>query len=598
MKNPTTPGICHQLDEPDLITKWRHLWPHPDNQRVIRETLGALLDDYYHWHARWQPSSTAASPADDSLVHRSVILLRELSQRLQVDSMPWPASGYLAQINTDVLLPAELAYFAAMLYNPNNVTPEASPVTTALEYELSDDFCSLFGFDPEHGWAHLTSGGHAANYEGMWIARNLKCIPLAIAEMPELAGLLEDNDLDRLCNLPPACIAQLLTQAAEQGQLDALLAHARTLRLHPSLAAGRILVAHGRHYAWDKCADLLGLTLEPIDVDASMRIDVEHLRRRLFAHLQAAHPIVAVVATVGSSGEGSVDEIHRIVALRQECEQRFGASFFLHADAASGGYYRSLLLSPTKGDDTSFASTISDQSAKLKPEVAEALRALNCVDTVTVDPHKCGYVPYPAGCLAMRERRFSWVIGSQIKYFGQAQCGHMDFGPYTLEGTRPGAAAAAVWTAHRLLGLNRDGYGALLSGNLCTASRLHHALNALPPLSIDGYTHRFQSIYGPDLSIINFCVRPIERVGSVEQRITLLSERIIGSPQQRHARTENMPWFSRNRMALQQIMPDDNHSTCETTVVRCCVMKPVTNGQFPEFWHNNLKKILERVKGK
>ncbi|MDR5762380.1 pyridoxal-dependent decarboxylase [Caballeronia sp. LZ035] len=235
-------------------------------------------------------------------------------------------------MNSDPLLPAGLAYFAAMLYNPTNVTPEASPVTTTLEHEPSDDFCGLFGFDPEQGWAHLTSGGHAANDEAMWIARNLRRVPFALVEGSGAP------DAVRLCNLPPREIVARLAQALEHEPPDRLRARINALHDHPALTGGRILVASGRHYSWDKCADLLGLVLEPVEMDASMRIDVPALCECLFAHFAAARPVVAVVATAGSSGEGSVDEIHRIAALRFECEERFGASFFLHVDAAFGGY--------------------------------------------------------------------------------------------------------------------------------------------------------------------------------------------------------------------------------------------------------------------
>ncbi|MDR5783500.1 pyridoxal-dependent decarboxylase [Caballeronia sp. LZ065] len=482
-----------------------------------------------------------------------------------------------------------------MLYNPNNVTPEASPVTTTLEHELSDDFRGLFGFDPQQGWAHLTSGGHAANYEAMWIARNLRRVPFALAEGNSPA------DAPLLCNLPPREIVERLAQALRHDPPDRLRTRINALHDHPALRGGRILVASGRHYSWDKCADLLGLVLEPVEMDASMRIDMTALRERLFAHFEAARPVVAVIATAGSSGEGSVDEIHRIVALRLECEERFGASFFLHVDAAFGGYYRAL-LEPCIDEDACTAPHVSEV---LKPEVVEALQALCHADTVTVDPHKCAGVPYPAGCLAIRDRRFSWAIASQTRYFRPLSSRlreHMEAGPHTLEGARPGAAAAAVWTAHRLLGLHRNGLGALLAGNALTATRLHHALNAQPAFLLDGVTHRFKSLFSPDLCILNFCVCPAEQVVSDARRIELLSERMIGNAQFHGAGDQKLLWFSRNRVALQDFMPGAVHldadETDETTLVRCCVMKPVTHDAFAAFLRNSLDRLFARIEGR
>ena len=67
-----------------------------------------------------------------------------------------------------------------MLYNPNNVAPEASPLTTLIEYEVGQDLCALLGFrrippsgtfdtsGEPLGWGHITCGGSIANLESMW----------------------------------------------------------------------------------------------------------------------------------------------------------------------------------------------------------------------------------------------------------------------------------------------------------------------------------------------------------------------------------------------------------------------------------------------
>lgn len=59
--------------------------------------------------------------------------------------------------------------------NPNNVTIEASPITTIAEMEVGDDLCRLFGYnvDPSQtemplGWGHITCDGSVANLESVW----------------------------------------------------------------------------------------------------------------------------------------------------------------------------------------------------------------------------------------------------------------------------------------------------------------------------------------------------------------------------------------------------------------------------------------------
>lgn len=87
----------------------------------------------------------------------------------------------------DLSMPALMGYFMTMLYNPNNVSIEASPFTTVVEMEVGSDLCKMFGFnvDPDKqdqpvAWGHITCDGSVANLESMWVARNLKYYPFSI----------------------------------------------------------------------------------------------------------------------------------------------------------------------------------------------------------------------------------------------------------------------------------------------------------------------------------------------------------------------------------------------------------------------------------
>ena len=82
----------------------------------------------------------------------------------------------------DQVLPGIVGYFAAMLYNPNNVTREASPVTTSYEVEVAQQLARMVGYATEKSWGHVTSGGTVANFEALRVARNLKYFPLAVKD--------------------------------------------------------------------------------------------------------------------------------------------------------------------------------------------------------------------------------------------------------------------------------------------------------------------------------------------------------------------------------------------------------------------------------
>lgn len=134
----------------------------------------------------------------------------------------------------DLAMPAQLGYFMAMLYNPNNVSIEASPITTVVEMETGDDLCRMFGFNTDPAsdlpvaWGHITCDGTIANLESMWVSRNLKFYPLSIHSAMKKGGplniiadkfqittctgedkLMKDLQVWELLNLKPATILDI-----------------------------------------------------------------------------------------------------------------------------------------------------------------------------------------------------------------------------------------------------------------------------------------------------------------------------------------------------------------------------------------------------
>ena len=459
------------------------------------ELLAAVLGDYRRWQRTCaEAAGPAAGPAPGEVPEEvpgaAVELLRGLSRRLAAESTPWPSPLYLGQLTPDPPLAAALAQFCALLYNPNNVTAEASPVTTELEHEVGDDLCRLVGHDPATGWAHLASGGHSANFEAVWIARTLRWLPAAAATLPQARELVAGLPPAALANPPVGRALGLVSELARRGLLAE--ARRRAAELRAERGSGRLLLARNAHYSWDKCADLLGFApaeVERIGTDREHRLDLAELGRRVRESLERGRPLAAVVATLGSCGEGSVDDLDGLRRLRADCEQRYGASFHLHVDAAAGGYFRALCLRPD-GSPRPY----QELAEVLKPEVYRSLLALPEADSVTVDPHKSGRIPYPAGGLVLRDRRAAAVVGSGTGYFAEEPGGRLPYGSYTLEGARPGAAVAAVWAAHRLLGLHADGYGRLLGGWLAATRRLHERIAATPGLT---------GCFDPDLNVLN-----------------------------------------------------------------------------------------------
>ena len=183
-----------------------------------------------------------------------------------------------------------------------------------------------------------------------------------------------------------------------------------------------------------------------------------------------------VVATLGSTAIGAVDPLDGILALRA----KYG--FRVHVDAAYGGYFR----------------LIADDLAQ---PARQAYLATQHADSLVIDPHKHGLQPYGCGCVLFRDPavgRF-YKHDSPYTYFTSSQ---LHLGEISLECSRAGAAAVALWATQRLLPLTPDGeFANGIRQGRAAALDLDSRLRTLA-------TRRFQPLpSGPELDIVVWKVR-------------------------------------------------------------------------------------------
>lgn len=183
-----------------------------------------------------------------------------------------------------------------------------------------------------------------------------------------------------------------------------------------------------------------------IDVDHNARVDIDKLHAHLEDCLQNKKPVFAVVAIVGSTEEGSVDSLDKILDLRDKYERK-GLCFLVHADAAWGGYFASMVrdkVAPVPDGKRKKKAPSREfvPSETLRQSTVEQLRALGRTDTITIDPHKAGYIPYPAGGLCYRDGRMRYLVTWSAPYVVQADNGE-SIGIYGVEGR-------LVWTINLL----------------------------------------------------------------------------------------------------------------------------------------------------
>jgi glutamate/tyrosine decarboxylase-like PLP-dependent enzyme len=149
---------------------------------------------------------------------------------------------------------------------------------------------------------------------------------------------------------------------------------------------------------------------------------------------------------------------------------REGIAFWHHVDAAFGGFLAAMLPRDRRGPRTARlpvtmrACAVSSMTSSVRTSTALS-HAIGRVDSVTIDPHKLGYVPYPAGAVLFRDYRVRDSISYAAPYLPTDDAsGFSGFlGQWTLEGSRPGAAAVSCYLAQEALPLTPEGHGKLVT---------------------------------------------------------------------------------------------------------------------------------------
>jgi len=204
------------------------------------------------------------------------------------------------------------------------------------------------------------------------------------------------------------------------------MANLEALWVAGQLHAGKkILASEQAHYTHRRISGVLQLPFETVPCDPQGRMDANVLAKRV-----ERGDVGTVVATMGTTATGSVDPLPDVLALRQM------HGFRIHADAAYGGYFV-------------LAENLEKDAARAFARIGEA-------DSIVIDPHKHGLQPYGCGCVLFRDPETGRLYkhDSPYTYFSSAE---LHLGEISLECSRPGAAAAALWATQKLLPLKKGG---------------------------------------------------------------------------------------------------------------------------------------------
>ncbi|MCI0371160.1 MAG: decarboxylase, partial [candidate division NC10 bacterium] len=184
----------------DALPAW-FLGPRAENAELLERLVVESLRDHVFWRRNYHPEDGFTIRETDkrregyeesvaTLTQELMGLLAELKR-----DVPFFSGRYKGHMIGEQTIAAQIGYFATMLYNPNNIAIEISPVTTRLELEVAAQLAAMIGYDPARCWGHLTSGGTIANFEALWLARSVRYLPVAAAGAAQELGLEPDVGL-------------------------------------------------------------------------------------------------------------------------------------------------------------------------------------------------------------------------------------------------------------------------------------------------------------------------------------------------------------------------------------------------------------------
>jgi len=323
------------------------------------------------------------------------------------------------------------------------------------------------------------------------------------------------------------------------------MANLEALWVAGQLNPGKKIVASDQsHYTHKRISAVLQLPFAQVPTDNRGRMDAAALEKML-----AAGDVGCVVATEGTTGTGSVDPLPEILRLRDRY------NFRLHVDAAYGGYFT--------------------LASNLAPETRASFDLITRADSIVIDPHKHGLQPYGCGCVLFRDPQVGAIYKheSPYTYFTSSD---LHLGEISLECSRPGASAVALWATQRLLPLVRGGeFAKMLEASRAAAAKFAERL---------ANDQRWLLPFAPELDIVVWAPRAKNAA-----EISALSQRIFDG-----AAKHNLH-LALIRVPIKFFSAQHNLKASDTDTVLCLrsvLMKPEHRRWLDRIW-----TILSEVAG-
>ena len=304
-------------------------------------------------------------------------------------------------------------------------------------------------------------------------------------------------------------------------------------RLHPGK---KIVASEQAHYAHRRISEVLALEFAAVPVTHAGRMDLEALEPVL-----AAGDVGTIVATLGTTGIGAVDPLPEILELARRFDVR------VHVDTAYGGYF-------------TLGSKLNSAARAAFDVIAEA-------DSIVIDPHKHGLQPYGCGCILFKDSSVGVLYkhDSPATYFSSAE---LHLGEISLECSRPGAAAVALWATQQLFPMDVDGdFAHSLDQSLLAARAMWDRVEQ---------SDNFKALMPPELDIVIYAVNGAD-AATISERASEIFQR--AASKNLHLALLELPIDM-----VRHYWPELIANRDTVRVLRSCLMKPEHLAWLDDIW--------------
>lgn len=546
------------------------LGPHSENEYWVRKEINEILDFWFKW--RKTLFKDDPSPFNSDLEQNQKFqeqkdkisfYLKELNEHLKAET-PKYTPRYIGHMVSELSLPAIFGHFASLLHNPNNTSKDVSRVGAVIEHEAIEMLANMIGYDSKACRGHFTSGGTLANFEAVWRARfrfdhwmslglyltekhqkNFNVFEIAHMGWSKYEQLIKEYkiDLDNLKKYSavlnnPYKIYHLISKYTEGEYLGPV-----------------VFIPGNKHFSWQKAVNIFGLGEESfwtIPLNQQGKIAINEFKILIEKAKAEKRPILLVVSVAGTTETGTVDSINEVQSYLNELKENQYLDIWHHVDAAYGGFFCSLLR--------------ENIDVPLSCDLRKDLKAISSANSVTLDPHKLGYVPYSCGAIITKNSENYMVSSFMAPYLVRSELGESKWA-YTMEGSRTASGASATWLTGKSIGYPSKVFASILYSTIEACQVFKQKLQAQLPW--------VQVLEPTDTNVLCFSIaNQQDSLKEANKKTLEIFKEISEGPQFAVSKTslgvDNYELQIRSHVNKHKGDIDDNH----LVLIRCVFMNP------------------------